>query len=72
MFITIRASEGYILTDGENYAKIFSLAENKTASDYREITIEEYETIMAEMDAHEDDMMPENQIADDGNEDEEM
>ena len=48
MFITIRASEGYILTDGENYAGTFSLAENKTVNDYREITKEEYEKILAE------------------------
>ncbi len=48
MFITIRASEGYILTDGENYAETFSLAENKGAESYREITKEEYEKILAE------------------------
>lgn len=57
MFITIRASEGYILTDGENYAETISLAENKTVNDYREITKEEYEKILereAELNEHED------------------
>ena len=48
MFITIRASEGYILTDGENYAETFSLAENKTTESYREITKEEYNKIVTE------------------------
>lgn len=48
MFITIRASEGYILTDGENYAETFSLAENKTTENYTEITKEAYDKIMAE------------------------
>lgn len=46
MFITIRASKGHILTDGEVYAETISLAENKTVNDYREITIEEYEEIL--------------------------
>ena len=48
MFITIRASEGYILTDGENYAETFSLAENKTTECYREITLEEYNKTISE------------------------
>ena len=48
MFITIRASEGYILTDGENYAETFSLAENKSADNYREIHLHEYEKIIKE------------------------
>jgi hypothetical protein len=56
MFITIRASEGYILTDGKVYAETISLAENKTASDYREITIEEYEEILKQQ---ENEMEPE-------------
>ena len=51
MFITIRASEGYVLTDGENYAETFSLAENKTTESYREITKEEYEMIIKEREA---------------------
>lgn len=46
MFITIRASEGNIITDGENYAETFSLAENKTIENYREISKEEYEKIL--------------------------
>ena len=48
MFITIRASKGYVLTDGENYAETFSLAENKSAENYIEITKEAYDKIMAE------------------------
>lgn len=48
MFITIRASEGNIITDGENYAETFSLAENKSIESYREITKEEYQKILDE------------------------
>lgn len=46
MFITIRASEGNIITDGENYAETFSLAENKTIENYREISKEEYKKVL--------------------------
>ena len=45
MRITIRASEGCIITDGENYATTFDLEENKSANDYREITLAQYEEI---------------------------
>ena len=47
MQITIRADEGKWLTDGENYGKTISLAENVSIDDYYEITNEEYETIIA-------------------------
>ena len=46
MFIKIRAKEGYILTDGTNYAETFDLAENTDIDKYYEITREEYEKII--------------------------
>ena len=46
MEIIIRADEGKWLTDGENYGKTISLAEDATIDNYYEITNEEYETIM--------------------------
>ncbi len=48
MQITIRADEGKWLTDGENYGKTMSLAENSTIGNYYEITDEEYESIMTQ------------------------
>lgn len=45
MFITIKASKGYVLTDGETYAETISLAENTPIDQYYEITKEEYEKI---------------------------
>lgn len=46
MFVKIRAKDGYILTDGVNYAETFDLAENTDVDKYYEITQEEYEKIM--------------------------
>ncbi len=48
MFINIRAKDGYVLTDGENYAGTFDLAENTDIDKYYEITKEEYEKIINE------------------------
>lgn len=48
MFIKIRAKEGYILTDGTNYAETFDLAENADIDKYYEITQEEYNKIVQE------------------------
>lgn len=50
MEITIRASKGMWLTDGENYGKTISLAEGVPVDKYHEITEEEYNKRMAEND----------------------
>ena len=49
MQITIRADEGKWLTDGENYGKTMSLADGVSVDDYYEITDEEYEEKMKEL-----------------------
>lgn len=49
MQITIRADEGKWLTDGENYGKIISLAEGVSVDNYYEISDEEYEEKMKEI-----------------------
>ena len=41
------ASEGMILTDGENYAKVAFLAVGTDESKWHEITEAEYESILA-------------------------
>lgn len=43
---TLYADEGMILTDGENYGTTMQLAENRTADDIREISMEEYNNIL--------------------------
>ena len=48
MFITIKASKGKMLTDGETYAEMISLSENNKGSEFYEITEEEYEKILKE------------------------
>ena len=48
MFVHIRAKDGYILTDGTNYAETFDLAENVDIDKYYEITMEEYNKILEE------------------------
>ena len=45
--ITLYADEGMILTDGENYGTTVSLAEGENGENYREITKEEHEAILA-------------------------
>lgn len=45
--ITLKASEGMLLTDGEIYAKLLVLGDWDKAENYREITEEEYNAIMA-------------------------
>lgn len=45
MKITIRAEEGMILTDGENYGKTIDLGEGVSVDKYTEITEAEYEEI---------------------------
>ena len=49
MEIIIRADEGKWLTDGENYGKTISLAENASINNYYEISDEEYEEKMKEL-----------------------
>lgn len=44
--IKLTASEGMILTDGENYGKIIFLADGKSPDNFHEITEAEYEEIM--------------------------
>ena len=46
MKITIMAEEGKWLTDGENYGKTISLAEDADIDDYYEITEAEYQEII--------------------------
>lgn len=46
--VTLFADEGKILTNGVDYGTTISLAENADASQYYEITIEEYENILKE------------------------
>lgn len=45
--IKLTASEGMVLTDGENYGKEVFLAEDADSSKWREITQEEYDEILA-------------------------
>ena len=46
--ITIYADEGKVLTNGETYGKIIHLAVGVSASDFYEITDEEYEALQQE------------------------
>lgn len=52
--ITLKASEGMLLTDGEIYAKVLVLGDWDKAENYREITEEEYNAIMAVEEGGED------------------
>ena len=46
MKITIRAEEGMWLTDGENYGKTISLADDAAIDTYYEISEAEYQEIL--------------------------
>lgn len=46
--IKIEAEEGKMLTDGNTYGSIIYLASNRSVNEFYEITITEYEKIMAE------------------------
>ena len=48
MRTSIKAKEGYILTNGEIYGSEIFLAEGMREEDFREITREEYEEKLAE------------------------
>ena len=52
MRTSIKAKEGYVLTDGEIYGIEIFLAEGMSEDNFYEITLEEYEAIMAEDDSH--------------------
>ena len=49
--IKIEADNGKILTDGNTYGSVIFLGVGKSANDFYEISIEEYEKIMAEQEA---------------------
>lgn len=46
--IKLEAEEGKMLTDGNTYGSIIYLASNRSVNEFYEITIAEYEKIMAE------------------------
>ena len=48
MRTSIKAKEGYILTNGEIFGTEIFLAEGMSAEEFREITREEYERMMEE------------------------
>lgn len=43
---TLYADEGKVITNGTDYGTTISLAEGVAASDYKEITVEEYKEIL--------------------------
>ena len=49
--IKLTASEGHILTDGENYGRIVYLASGDEGEKWYEITEAEYKAKMAELEA---------------------
>ena len=49
--IKLTASEGHILTDGENYGKVAYLAQGDEGEKWYEITDKEYKKIMKEREA---------------------
>lgn len=51
--IILTASEGHILTDGENYGRIVYLASGDDGSKWYEITEEEYQRIIEEKERNE-------------------
>ena len=51
MRTSIKAKDGYVLTNGEIFGVEIFLAEGVNAEDFREITREEYEKILSETEA---------------------
>ena len=47
----LKANEGHMLTDGEHYCKMVSLASGDEGEKWYEITEREYEAKMAELEA---------------------
>ena len=52
----LTASEGFVLTDGETYGTKIFLAEGRSAQEFREIPVEEYERIMEQEESNEQDL----------------
>ena len=46
--IKLEADKGKILTDGSIYGSVIYLASNRSANEFHEITVAEYEKIVAE------------------------
>lgn len=44
----LKAEEGKMLTNGDTFGTVVYLGENDSADNWHEITIEEYETMMAD------------------------
>lgn len=51
--IKLTASEGHILTDGENYGRIVYLASGDEGEKWYEITADEYQRILEEKERNE-------------------
>lgn len=51
MRTSIKARDGYILTNGEIYGTEIFLAEGILADEFHEITIEEYERILSKQES---------------------
>jgi hypothetical protein len=51
--IKLTASEGHILTDGENYGRMVYLASGDEGEKWHEITEEEYQRILEEKERNE-------------------
>lgn len=49
MKIILIADEGKMLTDGENYGSTIDLGTGRNVNEFDEISIEEYEKIMVEL-----------------------
>lgn len=52
--IKLTASEGHILTDGENYGKVVYLASGDDGDKWHEISDREYQKRMEELEASQD------------------
>lgn len=50
---TINAGEGMVFTNGETYGKSICLGKNDSPENWREITLEKYENILAEQENEE-------------------
>ena len=59
--VVITASQGMILTDGEIFGRVIHLGKNRSASEFREISEQEYEALAL---ASEESGLPLGQISD--------